>query len=209
MSKQEILSLIQSEKIIAVIRGKDANEALEISRASIDGGVFIIELTYTTPYIEEVFHKLKDSSGIVGAGTVLDTETARHAILLGAKFIVSPSFNEGVAKLCNKYNIPYFPGCMTIKEITQAMEFGCDIIKLFPANHFSTDIIKSIKGPLPAIQIMPTGGVNIGNLNEWLHAGAIAVGIGSDLNNAFANGGYESVRKISRNFCRKILEGAN
>lgn len=209
MSKQEILSLLQREKVVAVIRGKDANEAHEISRASIDGGVRIIELTYTIPFVEEVFYKLKDSSGIVGAGTVLDTETARHAILLGAKFIVSPSFNEDVAKLCNRYSIPYFPGCMTIKEIIQAMEFGCDIIKLFPANHFSTDMINAIKGPLPAIQIMPTGGVNIHNLNDWLHAGAIAVGIGSDLNKAFANGGYDNVKKISQDYCQKILEGAN
>lgn len=209
MSNHEIISLLQSEKLVAVIRGKDAYEAFEIARASIDGGIRLIELTYTTPFVEEVFHKLKDCNGIIGAGTVLDSETARHAILLGAKFIVSPSFNEEVAKLCNRYNIPYLPGCMTIKEIIQAMEFSCNIIKLFPANHFKTDMIQAIKGPLPTIQIMPTGGVNIHNLNEWIHAGAIAVGIGSDMNKAYADGGYANVVKVAQDYRQKISKGVN
>ena len=208
MLKQEIISLLQQEKIVAVIRGRNATEALEISNASIKGGIRIIELTYTTPFVEEVFKKLQASDGIIGAGTVLDAETARHAILLGAKFIVSPSFSEDVAKLCNRYSIPYFPGCMTVKEVIQAMEYGCNLIKLFPANHFGMDMLKAIKGPLPTIQIMPTGGINIENLNDWLHAGAIAVGIGSDLNKSFTKDGYNGVIQMAQRYRQKILEGA-
>lgn len=209
MNKQGVLTLLQQEKVVAVVRGNDMEEALDIAKASIAGGIHIVELTYTTPFVGEIFRQLQQSKGIIGAGTVLDAETARVAILLGAKFIVSPAFNEQVAKLCNRYSIPYFPGCMTIKEIITAMEYGCDIVKLFPANHFKPDMIKAIKGPIPTVQVMPTGGVNVHNLNDWLCAGAIAVGIGSDMNNAYATGGYHNVVKAARDYRQIILEGAN
>ena len=107
---------------------------------------------------------------VLGAGTVLDAETARHAILYGAKFVVSPHFSEEVATVCNRYGIPYLPGCMTIREMVKALESGCDILKLFPANNFDPSFIKSVKGPLPHVQIMPTGGINASNMQEWLRS---------------------------------------
>lgn len=199
-----ILKQLTEAKVVAVIRGENVQEAAEISKAAIEGGVKAIELTYTTPQIEDVFRELQNTSALIGAGTVLDPETARHAILAGAKFIVSPHFNKEIAPICNRYGIPYLPGCMTIKEMVEALEAGCEVLKLFPANHFKPSFIKSVNGPLPNVRIMPTGGISLENINEWLNAGAVAVGIGSDLTKAFQSGGYQSVVALSQEYMRKI-----
>ncbi|MFC6037870.1 bifunctional 2-keto-4-hydroxyglutarate aldolase/2-keto-3-deoxy-6-phosphogluconate aldolase [Paenisporosarcina macmurdoensis] len=206
MQKFEILSTIKEEKIVAVIRGKDSDEATSISLAAIEGGIRIIELTYTTPFVEKVFKDLENEDVLIGAGSVLDPETARHALLNGAKFIVSPFFNKDVATMCNRYGIPYLPGCMTVKEMAEALEAGCDILKLFPANDFEPSIIGSIRGPIPNVNIMPTGGVNLSNMSGWLSAGAIAVGIGSDLNNAYNSGSHELVVEVTKKYVEKLKE---
>jgi 2-dehydro-3-deoxyphosphogluconate aldolase/(4S)-4-hydroxy-2-oxoglutarate aldolase len=199
-----ILKQLTEAKVVAVIRGENVQEAAEISKAAIEGGVKAIELTYTTPQIEDVFRELQNTSALIGAGTVLDPETARHAILVGAKFIVSPHFNKEIAPICNRYGIPYLPGCMTIREMVEALEAGCEVLKLFPANHFKPSFIKSVNGPLPNVRIMPTGGISLENINEWLNTGAVAVGIGSDLTKAFQSGGYQSVVALSQEYMRKI-----
>lgn len=206
MQKFEILSTIKEEKIVAVIRGKDSDEATSISLAAIEGGIRIIELTYTTPFVEKVFKDLENEDVLIGAGSVLDPETARHALLNGAKFIVSPFFNKDVATMCNRYGIPYLPGCMTVKEMAEALEAGCDILKLFPANDFEPSIIGSIRGPIPNVNIMPTGGVNLSNMSGWLSAGAIAVGIGSDLNKAYNSGSHELVVEVTKKYVEKLKE---
>ena len=206
MQKFEILSTIKEEKIVAVIRGKDSDEATSISLAAIEGGIRIIELTYTTPFVEKVFKDLENEDVLIGAGSVLDTETARHALLNGAKFIVSPFFNKDVATMCNRYGIPYLPGCMTVKEMAEALEAGCDILKLFPANDFEPSIIGSIRGPIPNVNIMPTGGVNLSNMSGWLSAGAIAVGIGSDLNKAYNSGSHELVVEVTKKYVEILKE---
>lgn len=203
MSKLEIIQQIKQHKIVAVIRGESAEEASQIINGAVQGGIRIIELTYTTPYVQDVFDTIRNMGAIVGAGTVLDAETARHAILLGAKFIVSPFFRAEIAILCNRYSIPYLPGCMTIQEIVQALEYGCDIVKLFPANNFTPGFIKTVNGPLPNVEIMPTGGIHADNMNEWLDAGAVAIGIGSDLSKAYAEGGVEAVIAVSKNYYEK------
>ena len=208
MLKSEITSRMKQSKIVAVIRGESAEEALAIAKASSAGGINIIELTYTTPSIDEAFKELESSEAIVGAGTVLDEQTARNAILHGAKFIVSPHFDEGVAKLCNRYSILYIPGCMTIKEIINALEYSCSIIKLFPANVFQPNFIKSIKGPLPNVEVMPTGGINKDNINNWINAGAISVGIGSDLTKAYRRENTEGVISLAQKYI-EIIEGGN
>ncbi|MBE5101808.1 bifunctional 2-keto-4-hydroxyglutarate aldolase/2-keto-3-deoxy-6-phosphogluconate aldolase [Priestia aryabhattai] len=203
MNKYSTINALTSTKVVAVIRGKDASEATELSKAAIEGGIKAIELTYTTPQIEDTFRSLKGLDVLLGAGSVLDSETARHAILNGAKFIISSHFVEDVAKLCNRYGIPYMPGCMSIREMASALELGCDILKLFPAGYFDPSFIKAVNGPLPNVKIMPTGGINLDNMEEWINAGAVAIGIGSDLNKAYQNRGYEAVVKLSEKYIEK------
>lgn len=202
ITKFEILQKLETAKIVAVIRGKDADEAIAISQAAIAGGFHAIEITYTTPNTGRVFEALAAEDAVIGAGTVLDAETARHAILHGAKFIVSPHFNEKISELCNRYSIPYLPGCLTISEIVRALESGCDVVKLFPANNLSPSFIKGVNGPLPNVRMMPTGGINLDNLSDWLAAGAFAAGVGSDLTKSYRDGGKDAVTEL----CQKYLQ---
>jgi len=204
MLKHEILASITDTKVVAVIRGSSAEEAVELSKAAVEGGIRAIELTYTTPQVQKAFDALHGMDVLLGAGSVLDAETARHAILSGAKFIVSPHFDETIAPVCNRYGIPYLPGCMTIREMVKALESGCEVIKLFPANNFTPSFIKSVNGPLPHVRIMPTGGINLDNIQDWIAAGAVAAGIGSDLNKAYAAGGYSAAVELSRKYAEKI-----
>lgn len=206
MLKHEVLANLTKTKVVAVIRGTSAEEAIELSKAAIQGGIPAIELTYTTPQVQNVFEALKEEDVLLGAGSVLDPETARHAILAGAKFIVSPHFNEDIAPVCNRYGVPYLPGCMTIREMVKALESGSDIIKLFPANNFEPSFIKSVNGPLPHVRIMPTGGINLNNIQDWISAGAVAVGIGSDLNKAYAAGGFEAAVELSNQYMEKSAQ---
>lgn len=203
--KMEVYKQILDARIVAVIRGKDADEAVAVAEAAVAGGLTAIELTYTTPNVSQVFDKLADSKALIGAGTVLDAETARHALLHGAEFIVSPNFNPEIAKVCNRYNVPYLPGCMTIKEMVEATEWGCDILKLFPANGFEPSFIGSVNGPLPKVRIMPTGGINIKNMNAWLAAGAVAVGIGSDLTKAYRSAGEQGVTELVKDYLNELV----
>lgn len=195
LPKLAILKKLSEAKIVAVIRGANAKEALAISKAAIQGGFSAIEVTYTTPGAGKVIEELADEKVLVGAGTVLDAETARHALLHGATFIVSPHFNKDISKICNRYAVPYLPGCLTIREMVEAVEHGSDVVKLFPANNFDPSFIKSVNGPLPHVRIMPTGGVNSDNFIEWLDMGAFAVGVGSDLTNAYRRNGEAAVKE--------------
>ncbi|MFJ7183994.1 bifunctional 2-keto-4-hydroxyglutarate aldolase/2-keto-3-deoxy-6-phosphogluconate aldolase [Lysinibacillus xylanilyticus] len=204
MQKIEILKALSDAKVVAVVRGSSPEEATEISKGAITGGIRAIEITYTTPFVEETFKALRNCDALIGAGTVLDVETARHAILNGAKFVVSPSYNVAIATICNRYSIPYLPGCMTITEMVTALEGGSDIIKLFPGNQFEPNFIKTVKGPLPHVTIMPTGGVDLVNMNEWLEAGAVAVGIGSDLNKAYTKNGYAGVVERAKAYIKNL-----
>lgn len=205
MLKHSILSQLMGIKIVAVIRGSSPEEAIELSKAAIKGGIKAIELTYTTPNVGQVFEALKDEKVLLGAGSVLDPETARHALLAGAQFIVSPHYNKDISPICNRYSLPYLPGCMTIQEMVKALEGGSEIIKLFPANNFNPSFIKSVNGPLPNVHIMPTGGVSLNNIMDWFDGGAIAVGIGSDLNKAYATGGFDAVVKLSEEYIRTVF----
>ena len=144
-----------------------------ISEACVKGGIQGIEVTFTVQSADEVIKELvsvykTNEKVVIGAGTVLDATTARIAILAGAQFIVSPAFDEETAKLCNLYQIPYMPGCMTITEMKTALEAGVDIVKLFPGNAFGPGFIKAVKAPLPQVNIMPTGGVSLDNVEEWI-----------------------------------------
>ncbi|GKV66568.1 MULTISPECIES: bifunctional 4-hydroxy-2-oxoglutarate aldolase/2-dehydro-3-deoxy-phosphogluconate aldolase [Sporosarcina] len=199
-----VIKSIEEQRVVAVIRADTAEEAIAIIEGAVAGGISLIELTYTTPDVAEIYEKTRHLSFTFGAGTVNDIETAKEAVELGAGFIVSPYFDPEVADYCMNVQIPYFPGCMTVKEMMIAKKAGAPIIKLFPANHFDSSFIKAVKGPLPDVKIMPTGGIGLHNLSEWLQAGAIAVGIGSDLNKAYAEGGVAAVTDISKKYTRLV-----
>lgn len=206
MKKYETLKRIADVGIVAVVRAESIDEAMRISKACVAGGVPAIEVTYTVPGATEVIKALKEEIPadqlIIGAGTVLDSETARIAILAGAEYIVSPGFDLETAKLCNRYQIPYMPGCMTITEMMRAMEAGADIVKLFPGSAFGPDFIKAVKAPLPQANIMPTGGVSIENVDKWIKNGVIAVGAGGKL----ASGTSEEITATAKEFVERIRE---
>lgn len=207
LNKIKILNKVIETGVVAVIRGKTIEEAIKIASSAINGGINIIEVTFTVPKATEVIEKLKerfDGNVVVGAGTVLDSETARIAILSGAQFIVGPSFDLETAKLCNRYDIPYMAGCMTIKEIVTAMEAGTDLIKLFPGSAFGPSIVKDIKGPLPQAAIMPTGGVSIDNVDQWIKNGCVAVGVGGSLTAPAATGDYDKITELAQKFVEKV-----
>lgn len=202
MKKFEILKKIYDVGVVAVVRGDSVKEAIKISKACISGGITAIEVTYTNPMATEIIKELSRENNIVlGAGTVLDSETARIAIMAGAKYIVSPGFDIETAKLCNRYQVAYMPGCMTISEMIKAMESGADIIKLFPGNAYGPSFIKSIKAPLPQINVMPTGGVSLENIDQWIKNGVIAVGVGGQL----TNGTVEEIKEKAKRFIEKIV----
>ncbi len=208
--KNEIISQIKSTGLVAVVRAESSGEAFRITNACIEGGVAAIEITFTVPGTLDVINALskKYNSGeiIIGAGTVLDPETARMAILSGAQYVVSPCFNAGTVELCNRYQIACMPGAMTVKEVVECMESGADIVKIFPGELFGPKIIKAIKGPLPQAELMPTGGVDVDNVAEWIRAGAVAVGAGGSLTKGAAAGDYALVTKTAKEFIKKIKE---
>ncbi|TVY01861.1 bifunctional 2-keto-4-hydroxyglutarate aldolase/2-keto-3-deoxy-6-phosphogluconate aldolase [Paenibacillus cremeus] len=206
MKKLKLVQQIVEEGVVAVLRGETPDEVVEMAEQAIEGGIKVIEVTMTVPFALQAIERLakKYSSttsdpskyAIIGVGTVLDPETARAGILSGSEFVVSPTLNPGTVALCNRYRIPVMPGVMTIQEIQHALELGVDVVKLFPGNLYSPAMIKAIKGPLPQANVMPTGGVSLSNLGEWIKAGAVAVGIGSDLTaDAVKSGDYSLVAK--------------
>lgn len=208
--KLNILKRITDAGLVAVVRAETSDKALRIAEAVLEGGCPAIEVTFTVPgahrVIESLAERYKPSELILGAGTVLDPETARIAILSGATYIVSPALNVKTVRLCNRYQVPMMPGVMTISDVIEAMECGADIIKLFPGETFGPGMIKAIKGPLPQAPLMPTGGVDVGNVGEWIKAGAVAVGAGSSLTGGAKTGDYASITNTAREFIEKISE---
>ena len=183
-TKEQVLQMIQDSGMVAVVRGETKEKARAIVESCIEGGIKAIELTFTVPFAHRVIEDLAMQYGdkiLLGAGTVLDPETARIAILSGAKFVVAPHFNPDTTKLCTRYRIANMAGILTVREAVEAMEAGVDILKLFPGDLFGPAFIKDIRGPLPYAKIMPTGGVDISNAGDWIRAGAVAVGAGSSL----------------------------
>ncbi len=210
MDKEKVISRICDVGIVAVVRAESSEQAKKIADACIEGGVAAIEVTFTVPgahkVIEELANTYDSSQLILGAGTVMDAETARTAILSGAQYIVSPYLNIDTVKLANRYRIPCMPGAMTIKEVVEAMEAGADIVKIFPGEVFGPKIIKAIKGPIPYAKMMPTGGVSIDNVGEWIKAGAVAVGAGGSLTAGAKTGDYAAITKAGKEFIKRIQE---
>ncbi len=205
MKKYKVLKRIESTGIVAIVRAENAAAAKATALACLEGGIDTVEITFTVPGADKVIEALaaefKDSL-CLGAGTVLDSETARIAILAGATYIVSPGFDLKTAKLCNRYQVPYMPGCMTITEIITAVEAGADIIKLFPGSAYTPSFIKAVKAPLPDVALMPTGGVSLDNVDQWIKNGAFAVGVGGNL----TKGTHENMVSTAKQFVVKIRD---
>lgn len=208
MTKEECLSRITETGVVAVVRAESSEQALRITEACRLGGIDIIEITMTVPGALEVMQKLANTyyrgEVILGAGTVLDSETARACLLAGAEFIISPSFNSEVVRLANRYRKLVMPGAMTITEIITVMESGADIVKLFPGSAFGPAYVKAIKGPLPQAQVIPTGGVSLDNVQEWIRNGCLAVGVGSELTGGAKTGNYEQITSTAKQFVEKV-----
>lgn len=210
MDKETVIKRISDVGLVAVVRAENKEKAKKITEACIKGGVAAIEITFTVPRAHEIIAELAETYSedeiILGAGTVLDPETARLAIISGAQYIVSSSYNEETARLCNRYRVPYMPGCMTLKEIVGAMEGGADIIKVFPGNMLGIKFIKAVKGPMPQVKMMPTGGVDVDNVKDWVNAGVIACGAGSSLTAGAKTGDYDQITQTAKQFIQRIKE---
>ncbi|MCC3145921.1 bifunctional 2-keto-4-hydroxyglutarate aldolase/2-keto-3-deoxy-6-phosphogluconate aldolase [Halanaerobium sp. Z-7514] len=210
MSKWDDLKRVEESGIVAVVRAENAEEALKITEAVKKGGIKAIEITMTVPGAIDVIDGLTDEYSkdeiLIGAGSVLDAETARACILAGAEYIVSPSFDAETVALCNRYQKAVMPGAMTVTEVVNAMQTGADIVKIFPATLFGPKIIKAVKGPVPHAPLMPTGGVNLDNVKEWIKAGSYAVGVGSSLTKGAKTGDYDQVTETAKEFVKLIKE---
>ena len=211
MKKEVVLQRMKEDCLIAVIRAKNKEQGEKLVDSIIKGGINFIEITMTmdegnpVEFIAFLAQKYKDNPKIViGAGTVLDPETARLVILAGANYVVSPAFNLETIKLCNRYRVPVLPGVMSPTEAIMALEAGCDVIKLFPGNILGPAAISTYKGPLPQGEFMPSGGVDVDNVDKWLKAGAYAVGTGSSLTKGAKTGDFEAVEAKAREFVEAV-----
>ncbi|VED33784.1 2-dehydro-3-deoxyphosphooctonate aldolase [Staphylococcus warneri] len=208
MKKMQTLNRLHDNYLVAVVRGKSKADAIAAVEHMIDGGIYNIEITFTTPQAEEVIQHLSqhviDENVVIGAGTVLDSTTVRLAILNGAEYVVSPHFDPEIAKMCNRYAVPYLPGCGSVTEIVQAMETGVDLVKLFPGDLLGANFIKNVHGPIPQIELMPSGGVSLDNLEDWYRKGAFAVGIGSALVKNAKDGKDSVIKENTEKFVGKF-----
>ena len=182
-----MLDIIKEQGIVAVLRADSHEQAREYMNACVKGGIKALELTYSIPNVNELIEEYKDNKDmIIGVGSVLNGKMAKDSILAGAKYVVSPGYNEEINDVCHEMGVTYFPGCMTVTEIMHALEKGNKMVKVFPGEIFGPKYIKAVKAPIPHVEIMPTGGVNIDNIEEWFKMGVSCVGVGgaySDIKN--------------------------
>jgi 2-dehydro-3-deoxyphosphogluconate aldolase / (4S)-4-hydroxy-2-oxoglutarate aldolase len=208
MKRIETIQKMIEGGVVAVIRAESKEQGVKIIEAVKNGGIKALEITMTVPGAVDIIRELseiyKDEDVIIGAGTVLDPETARMCILAGAKYIVSPSFNVETVKLCNRYRVPVMPGIMTVREAVEALEYGVEVLKVFPGNAFGPSIISAFKGPIPQGNFMPTGGVNLDNVKDWIKAGAVAVGTGGDLTKGAKTGDYALITETAKKFVEAV-----
>jgi len=211
MRKEQVITRMKEDCLVAVVRAKNKEQGEKVIDAVIAGGINFIEITMTmdegnpVEFIQFMSEKYRGNEKVViGAGTVLDPETARAVILAGANYVVSPGLNVDTIKLCNRYRVPMLPGVMSPTEAITALEAGCDIIKVFPGNVVGPGAISSFKGPLPQGDFMPSGGVDVDNVDKWLKAGACAVGTGSSLTKGAKTGDFAAVTAKAREFVEAV-----
>ena len=206
MKKEDVLKRIHEIGLLPVLRANSVSEALALAEAIEAGGVTALEVTMTVPGAIEVIRQLvRETQGriLIGAGTVLDPETARGCMMAGAEFIVSPSLNVKTIEICRRYSVPVMPGALTPTEVVTAWEAGADVVKVFPCSALGgAKYLKALKAPLPQIEMIPTGGVSLATAAEFLAAGAFALGVGGDLVNpqAIADGKPEFITQTARDY---------
>lgn len=184
MDRHANLQRVLDTRLVAIIRAPTGDQLVDVAKAIFAGGIDVIEVTFTVPGAVDVIKQIRAELGdliLLGAGSVLDTETTRAALLAGAEFIVSPVVKPDVIQMCNRYSAVCMPGAFTPTEVLTAWEAGADIVKVFPGNIGGPSYLKAIHGPLPHVKLMPTGGVNLDTLPDFMNAGACAVGLGSSL----------------------------
>jgi len=211
MQKSEVLKACREIGLVPVLRAESEEQALALASAIAAGGVTVLEVTMTVPGAIRVMGRLaKERPDIlIGAGTVLDPETARMCILEGAQFVVSPALNVKTIEMCHRYGIAVLPGALTPTEIVTAWEAGADVVKVFPASALGgAKYLKSVKAPLPQIELIPTGGVSLATAAEFLEAGAFALGVGADLvdTKAIAQGHPETITENARKYLAIVRE---
>src|ERR1700758_3330859 len=211
MRKEEIVEKLREIGLVPVLRAESEEQALGIASAIAAGGVTVLEITMTVPGAIRVMSRLtKDRPDIlIGAGTVLDAETARMCLLEGAQFVVSPALNLQTIEMCHRYSVAVLPGALTPTEIVTAWQAGADVVKVFPASAMGgAKYLTALKGPLPHIEMIPTGGVMLGTAAEFLEAGAFALGVGSDLVavKAIADGRPEVITDIAKKYMEIVRE---
>lgn len=214
MKKEQVITKMKEDCLVAVVRAESKEQGEKVIDAIIAGGINFIEITMTVPGAVDIIKAMCDKyrsnpDVVIGAGTVLDPETARAVILAGAQYVVSPGLNPETVKLCNRYRVPMLPGVMTPTEAITALELGCDIIKVFPGNIVGSAAISSFRGPLPQGEFMPSGGVDVDNVDKWLKAGACAVGTGSNLTAGAKKGDYAAVTAKAQEFVAAVAAARN
>ena len=204
MAESQLRRVLDSG-IVAVVRAPDGDQLVHVARALADGGVDVVEITMSVPNALDVLRQIRQELGerlLLGAGTVLDAETARAVLLAGAEFIVAPTLNLDVIRLCRRYGKLVMPGAFTPTEILTAWEAGADIVKVFPADVVGPAFFKALRGPLPQIRLMPTGGVDLTTAADFLKAGACCLGIGGQLvePKAVAERNFDRIRTLARQY---------
>lgn len=211
MSKSDQLARVLDSGIVAILRAPSGELLADVAGALVAGGVDVVEITFTVPRAHHVLERIADQLGdevLLGAGTVLDAETARVAMLAGAEFIVSPVVRRDVIEICRRYDKLVMPGALTPTEVLTAWEAGADIVKVFPSDTGGAAYLKALRGPLPQVLLMPTGGVNLETAADFIKAGACALGIGSSLveKEAVANGDFARIESLARQYVRIVRE---
>ena len=212
MTKQALLAKIAEIGLVPVVRAGSADEALKVVDAIRAGGVPVLEITMTVPgaigVMEELARRFGDEV-LLGAGTVLDAETARACILSGARFVVSPALNLGTIETCRRYSVAVMPGALTPTEVVTAWQAGADVVKVFPCGALGgASYIKALKAPLPQVEMIPTGGVSVKTAGDFIKAGALALGVGADLvdTQAIRDGNARAVTEKAREYVRLVRE---
>ncbi|HEX8889408.1 MAG TPA: bifunctional 2-keto-4-hydroxyglutarate aldolase/2-keto-3-deoxy-6-phosphogluconate aldolase [Pyrinomonadaceae bacterium] len=212
MNKQDVLKSIGEVGVVPVVRASSAEEAMQVIEAIRAGGVPVLEITMTVPRAVRVIEQVADRYGdevVVGAGTVLDAETARACILAGATFVVSPSLNLATIEMCKRYSVVVTPGALTPTEVVTAWQAGADAVKIFPCSAMGgAKYLKSLKAPLPQVEMIPTGGVSLTTAAEFIQAGAFALGVGADLvdTKAIRAGQPEKVTEAARAYVAAVRD---
>lgn len=206
-----IVHAIEAAGVVAVVRLPDATAGAAVAKALAEGGVTAIEVTMTVPNAVRLIAELSATLGdgmLVGAGTVLDVATAREVIQAGARFVVGPVFRPAVIAACHELGVPAMPGCFSPTEILSAWDAGADVVKVFPATALGPGFFKDIRGPLPQVKLMPTGGVTRANAGDWICAGAVAIGVGTALVDpkAVAEGRFDAIRENAAHFVAAVRD---